>query len=313
MKALLHIATLTVVLCLALTSLARAQSSRTWVSGVGDDANPCSRTAPCKTFAGAISKTAPFGEINAVDPGGFGTVTITKSITIDGTAQLSGILNSLTNGIIVNAAATDLVTLRRLDINGFGNGTNGIRILAAKRVVIEDCVIYGNGGVSPNGSGIQVATGTTVDVVIRNTVVRNNIDGLNVTTSAGVARVSIVNSAFVGNATGIHARANARITATQSLISANTGVGVFAEGVGGVAVINVSQSQISNNGGNGVQAGGGGSNSLSVVRLNDSDIIQNSGTGALVAASGEIDTWSNNRVIGNGADGCVGCTGKPFN
>ena len=63
-------------------SLAHAQATRTWVSGVGDDANPCSRTAPCKTFAGAISKTAAGGEINVLDPGGFGAVTITKSITI---------------------------------------------------------------------------------------------------------------------------------------------------------------------------------------------------------------------------------------
>jgi hypothetical protein len=313
MKTLGSIATLTVVLCLALTSIAHAQASRTWVSGVGSDANPCSRTAPCKTFAGAISKTAALGEINAVDPGGFGTVTITKSITIDGTAQLSGILNSLTNGVVVNAAATDLVTLRGLDINGFGNGSNGIRILAAKRVVIEDCVIYGNSGVSPAGSGIQIAAGATVDVVIRNTVVRNNTDGLNATTSAGVARVSIVNSSFVGNATGIHARANSRVTATQSVIAGNTGIGVFAEGVGGVAVVNLSQSQVSNNGGNGVQAGGGGANNSSIVRLNDSDIIQNSGTGALVSVSGEIDTWTNNRIIGNGTDGCVGCTPKLFN
>jgi hypothetical protein len=75
-----------------LSSAAQAQATRTWVSGVGDDANPCSRTAPCKTFAGAISKTAPRGEINALDPGGFGAVTITKAITIDGGAgQIAGV------------------------------------------------------------------------------------------------------------------------------------------------------------------------------------------------------------------------------
>jgi hypothetical protein len=67
--------------------MAQAQATRTWVSGVGDDANPCSRTAPCKTFAGAISKTAPCGEISVLDPGGFGAVTITKSITINGTGH----------------------------------------------------------------------------------------------------------------------------------------------------------------------------------------------------------------------------------
>src|SRR5437588_5021008 len=79
-----------------------AQATRTWVSGVGDDINPCSRTAPCKTFAGAISKTALGGVINAIDSGGFGTVTITKSITIDGSGVLAGMLGAMTNGININ-------------------------------------------------------------------------------------------------------------------------------------------------------------------------------------------------------------------
>src|SRR2546421_13089227 len=91
----------------AFASFAQAQVTRTWVSGVGDDANPCSRTAPCKTFAGAISKTAAGGEIDCIDSGGFGAVTITKAITIDGTGVMAGILNSLTNGVIVNAGAND--------------------------------------------------------------------------------------------------------------------------------------------------------------------------------------------------------------
>src|SRR5262245_8204893 len=103
---------------LSTATLAHAQATRTWVSGVGDDANPCSRTAPCKTFAGTISKTAAGGEINTLDPGGFGTVTITKSITIDGTAGLGGVLASGTNGIVVNATgANDVVILRNLDLN----------------------------------------------------------------------------------------------------------------------------------------------------------------------------------------------------
>src|SRR6476469_6168498 len=89
-------------LVLTVTSLANAQATRTWVSGVGDDANPCSRTAPCKTFAGAISKTATNGEIDAIDSGGFGAVTITKSITIDGAGVMAGILNAGTTGVIIN-------------------------------------------------------------------------------------------------------------------------------------------------------------------------------------------------------------------
>src|SRR5512132_2914791 len=103
----------------AFASLAQAQASRTWVSGVGDDVNPCSRTAPCKTWAGAISKTAACGEIDALDPSGFGAVTITKSITLDGTGTFASILASLVNGIVINAASTDVITIRGISINGF--------------------------------------------------------------------------------------------------------------------------------------------------------------------------------------------------
>src|SRR5438093_13689541 len=136
--------TFSTAFCLVLgTSIAQAQATRTWVSGVGDDANPCSRTAPCKTFAGAISKTAVGGEIDAIDPGGFGAVTITKSITIDGGGTFASILAAGTTGVIVNAGASGVVTLRNLSINGAGNGVHGIRILTAAAVNIENCVIFG--------------------------------------------------------------------------------------------------------------------------------------------------------------------------
>src|SRR5437868_9407499 len=108
----------TFVLTLTIASIGQAQATRTWVSGVGDDANPCSRTAPCKTFAGAISKTAASGEINCIDPGGFGAVTITKSITISCEGVTAGVLASFTNGITVNVTSTDIVYLRGLDIEG---------------------------------------------------------------------------------------------------------------------------------------------------------------------------------------------------
>src|SRR3989442_155915 len=130
------------LIALALPASASAQASRTWVSGVGDDANPCSRTAPCKTFPGAISKTASGGEINCLDPGGFGGVTITKAITIKCQYTEGGVLVSGTNAIVVNAAATDKVVLKGLDINGFGTGLNGIRILQAQSGRGLDSEIY---------------------------------------------------------------------------------------------------------------------------------------------------------------------------
>src|SRR5882757_10015294 len=118
---------------------AHAQATRTWVSGVGDDANPCSRTAPCKTFAGAISKTAAQGEINCLDSAGFGAVTITKSISIFCNGVIGGILSAGTTGVIINALSSDKVVLKGLDINGAGTGVNGIRVISASAVTIEDC------------------------------------------------------------------------------------------------------------------------------------------------------------------------------
>src|SRR6476619_4682496 len=150
---------------LALATAAQAQATRTWVSGVGDDLNPCSRTAPCKTFAGAISKTAKDGEISVLDPGGYGAVTITKSIYINGThgAGYGSIINALVNGIIINITDVNdvrkAVRLRALDINGASTGINGVSILAANNVWIEDSVIDGNtGNGTTTGIGVRVAT-----------------------------------------------------------------------------------------------------------------------------------------------------------
>src|SRR6202011_469935 len=121
MRRLMFFALFAMAACFcAMSSAAQAQATRTWVSGVGDDANPCSRTAPCKTFPGAISKTAAAGEIDVLDPGGFGTLTINKAITLDGGGgQVSSVLAGTgTNGIIVAAGANDTVVIRNLSING---------------------------------------------------------------------------------------------------------------------------------------------------------------------------------------------------
>src|SRR3984893_2755209 len=129
------------VTMLFVASPACAQATRTWVSGVGDDANPCSRTAPCKTFAGAISKTAAAGEINVLDPGGYGGVTITKSIRIISDHIEAGVLVSGTNGITVNAGVADTIVLEGLDIEGLGTGLNGVHIIAGKSVYVIRCAI----------------------------------------------------------------------------------------------------------------------------------------------------------------------------
>jgi len=179
---------------LALASLANAQANRTWVSGVGDDVNPCSRTAPCKTFAGAIGKTVVGGEIDALDPGAFGPVIISKSITIDGTGVLAGILAAHGNGITIDSRETTnliSVRLRGLSLNGLGTGGSGIRVVSANRVVIEDCVIDGFAG------GVDVAAGS---VFVKNTAIRNNRIGV---TAAAGAQVGLTDVELVFNATAL--------------------------------------------------------------------------------------------------------------
>lgn len=134
---------LTLLAFFVTSGMASAQATRTWVSGVGDDANPCSRTAPCKTFAGAISKTLAGGEISVLDPGGFGTLTITKSISIVALGVEGSVLASGTNGIVISAGVGDSVSLRGIQFEGGGTGVNGIIVNGAASVHVENCAIRG--------------------------------------------------------------------------------------------------------------------------------------------------------------------------
>jgi hypothetical protein len=209
-------------LLLAAQQPSHAQASRTWVSGVGDDANPCSRTAPCKTFAGAISKTAAKGEINVLDPGGFGAVTITKSITIHSESVDAGILASFVNGIIIQAGATDVVELSGLNINGFGNGINGIKIISAGAVHIRKSLIHefptaGNAGIL-----IQPTAGN-VDVFISDTTLTQNAQGVLAGPTGGATANVVLDRVNLTNINGPAVRANggAEIRVTNSVITGN--------------------------------------------------------------------------------------------
>src|SRR3954463_12214955 len=179
------------IAALALPTAAFGQATRTWVSGVGDDANPCSRTAPCKTFAGAISKTANGGEINCLDPGGFGGVTITKSLTIKCHYTEGGVLVSGTNAIVISATATDKVTLRGLDINGIGVGAptslSGVKVLSAKHVNLFDNEIY------RFQSGVTIApTSPSTSVVVKGNHIHDN--GIGVINAPGNNTISFTSA-----------------------------------------------------------------------------------------------------------------------
>lgn len=176
---------------------AYAQATRTWVSGVGDDANPCSRTAPCKTFAGAISKTAAGGEINCLDPAGYGALTITKSITVSCVGVTGGVLVSATNGFVINAAATDRVVIEGLDFEGLGTGLVGINILSARDVVVRNSSI--RNFKAGNATGIQTNnTVSNVRLTVDNVQFFNNNYGIRLIGTVN-GKALINNSAFVNN------------------------------------------------------------------------------------------------------------------
>lgn len=282
--------------CLAAAALAmaatfaHAQATRTWVSGVGDDANPCSRTAPCKTFAGAISKTAAHGEIDVLDPGGFGTVTITKSITIDGTtgAGFGSILNANVPGVIINAAATDVVTLRNLSINGAGSGTVGVRILQAGAVYVENCQIFGNSGTDPNGRGISDVRTNAGALIVADSVVRNNVNGIVV--DAPAIGATLRNIGLYGNSLSGFVLSAGWGTVTNSVISDNLSFGIYTDSSS--SLLFVGDSILSDN-----HIGLGMGTLSPVGRLNNT-VISNNDVG-VQKASGTLFTFSNNKINGN--------------
>ena len=204
---------------------ASAQATRTWVSGVGDDVNPCSRTAPCKTFAGAISKTAAKGEINCIDSGGFGAVTIIKAIAIVCDNVLAGIMASGTNGVVVKAGENDAVLLSGLDIEGAGTGVNGVRFITGRSLTIRGTTIRMFG--TPDGAGVsnEAAAGSTL--IIADSQISDNLTGVRATGSASVTVIR--GSAITGNATGLEAQGGAKILSTgDNLFAANGKDGAIA-------------------------------------------------------------------------------------
>jgi hypothetical protein len=285
---------LAAILFLGSVAVAQAQATRTWVSGVGDDANPCSRTAPCKTFAGAISKTAAGGEINALDPGGYGAVTITKSITIDGGGTLASILATLgSNGINVNAAPSDVVTIRNVAINGANTGLNGIRFLAGGALHIEKCEIFGFAGNGINA----VPTGGGMMYVL-DTVLSNNDGGGILIKPSVYLGTSLDKVRLDGNLYGVRAENNANVTIRDSVAAGNSTHGFHAFSTGAGVLINLENSTATNNGGGGVTTSGAAAG----ISISNTTIMSN-GQGLNTSAGGTVYSFGNNKIIGNGTDG----------
>jgi hypothetical protein len=290
------------IFILALSSLAQAQATRTWVSGVGADENPCSRTAPCKTFAGAISKTADGGEIDALDSAGYGPVTITKGVTIDGTGTIASILSANTNGVTVNdvlaasGPGTKVVVIRNITIQGAGTGFVGISIHSAKSVNVEGVAISGMG--SGTGRGISdTRTVTGGMLYVQDSDIRNNSgSGVVVIPASGTpalqASLNNVRLERNGGALGtgfVIAGANVRGSISHSVVSKSPSFGLQSDLN---AKMNVDQCWITYNNA-GVDAAGG-----SEMRISNSVVTFNTTTNS----TGGVKSYGNNMLRGNGTD-----------
>jgi hypothetical protein len=292
----------------AFASIAQAQATRTWVSGVGDDANPCSRTAPCKTFAGAISKTAVDGEIDALDSGGFGSVTITKAITIDGDSNLAGVLAAGVTGIIVNitgASGSNTVEIRNLSINGAGSGTNGIRILssfAGTSVFVEKCVIFGFRAGA--GRGISDERTVSGSLFVQDTLVKNNSGSGIVAIGAGGGTVVLDNVQSEKNgSSGIVVSGGVvnggRLMVARNCTTANNvGAGFVAENGAKLDIINSMTAYNAT----GIESDAANTE----VRVSRTTVTRNTANG-LVLGGGTILSYGSNEVSANaGAEAFTG-------
>lgn len=275
-------------------SLAAAQATRTWVSGVGDDANPCSRTAPCKTFAGAISKTAAGGIINALDPGGFGAVTITKSIEIEAVGTVAGVLVSGTNGIIVNAASTDTVVLRGISLDGIGTGLNAIRLLSAGKLIVENTTID-----NFTQNGVDIEPSVNAKVLLHNvTVNKAGNAAVFVSPTGGATAAVAMDTVNLSNSTyGLYV-ASGKASLRNSVLSANSNSGINSVGSTSMVRINVDNTLVSDNASFGIRSTG----AQSFVYVSNSSITGN-GLGLSLFASGSLISYGNNRVFENSTNG----------
>jgi hypothetical protein len=283
-----------------LATSAFAQATRTWVSGVGDDVNPCSRTAPCKTWAGAISKTAAGGIIDALDPGGFGALTITKAMTLEGNGTLASTLSSGTNGIVINITSGTgrNVVLRNILIDGSGVtlGINGINFIAGDSLLVEDCYIK-----AYSTTGILFQPNSNANLQVNRTSVSECVIGIRATgVGAVTASASIADSTVSNNGTGIQGDQNSKVAIRNTYVSGNTTDGILGTSTSSCSVL-VDFSVAANNG-TGIRSNGGGTE----VQVNNSTITGNA-TGVSSTNSGQMCTYTSNRVSLNGSPGAFNC------
>ena len=290
-------------------------AARTFVSGTGTDVGTCARAAPCLTFAYAHGQTDSGGEINCVDTGNFGPVTITRSITIDCAGSLGGISPGAADAITINTAGV-VVRLRNLSLNGIGAGFTGIRFLNGAALFVENCTIANfNGGGPGQGNGVVFAppTGVTAELYMIETVISSNghaSDGAGLAiqpAGSGSARVAIDRTRIENNTFGIFADGSGStgIIAAQirdSVVSESKLNGITALTVAGASITSLTVERSSSllNGGTGIQSQGSGA----YVTLADSTVMSNV-TGLSASGGGNIFSYQDNQLSGNVSDGAL--------
>jgi hypothetical protein len=291
---------LTALLTLSLAGIASAQATRTWVSGVGDDLNPCSRTAPCKTFAGAISKTAENGEIDVLDPGGYGALTITKAITINGEGTLGSVLVAGTNGFNVNVTtnpSTAVVYIHAIQFNGINSGIHGINYTAGSTLVVDHCHIYGF-----TGDGIHAAGTGALNLKVSETQIEHNGgDAIFIDTTAGQVLAMINRCYLQDGGSGIEAKNNVRAGVANTIITHQSDAGIKT--TGNDSIINADDLFVTFCA-TGLRTNNAGTPSK--MRVSDSIVAQN--VTGLDHTAGTIDSFQGNSVFSNSTDGAFSST-----
>jgi hypothetical protein len=291
----------------ALTSQAQAQRTRTWVSGTGDDTNPCARTSPCKTFAAAMAQVADCGEIDTLDAGGYGPVTVNKGVKIDGgggeAGQVASILATSGQGVSIDNSSTlcHFDVLRNLDINGIQTGTIGVNVTSS--TTPGNSISFENVDIE-NFTGLcfDVEASGKQNVQLYNTNLENcgggGIKSNTVASGGGVNRISIVKSTIMRNGgPGVWVSANTDMRVFLSTLDSNGNGGALADA--STAKLFIDQCSIANNQGAGVH-----STNSAITSVTQSSIAYNNGVGFLADAGGQLLTGTNNYLNSNsGGDG----------
>jgi parallel beta-helix repeat protein len=303
---------LVVALCVAAgLQPARAQIPQAFIASTGDDTHSCQETAPCRSFAKALTAVQAQGEITVLDTANYGPVIITKSISIVATGQASVVDQSFCVNMVapcatisIVAGATDVVTLRGLVLDGsVTSNTSGVLIYNAARVNIENCAIYNSSNpgiyVVPSTASQPVTLASTIDLNVQDTTVSRNTTAIKITAVPGVlVNATISNSNIVNNSGGgvrIDGSTGGAITATiaDSRISLNGGNGVNAVGGTGTVLANLTNDILGSNAGAAVQANGG-SATVAVSR----STLSNNGSAWSNVGGATLLSFGNNEVTG---------------